>query len=138
MSSNPQSIRYPCVESVMDGSLLQAHVHDIYVRVPRQPRSILFRVFFKRHAMLPRDSNLNLQGDIVIMRVASRNKQSVVNMRSSDRHLADDVLRQYASCLAFFVSTLINLSLAPTLRHFQGPMRHPLPCEITLRSSQFA
>lgn len=134
MSSNPQSIRYPCVESVMDGALLQAHVHDIYVRVLRQSRSILFRVFFKRHAMLPRDPNLNLQGDIVIMRVASRNKQSVVNMRSSDRHLADDVLRQCASRLALFVSSLINLSLAPTLRRFQGPKRCPLPCEIALGS----
>lgn len=77
----------------MSGSPLQPHVHDIYVRVSR-PRPILFRVFFKRHVMLPRNVKFNLQGDIIVMRVASRNRQSVVNLRTSDRHIADAVVRK--------------------------------------------
>jgi hypothetical protein len=92
ISSNPQNIRYPCVESVMDGSLFQPHVHDIYVHVSC-PQQILFRVFFKRHVMLRYNSKFDLQGDIDIMQVASQNKQLVVNLRTSDRRIADAVVQ---------------------------------------------
>lgn len=89
----------------MEGSSLQPHIHDVYVRVSR-PRPILFRVFFKRHVLLPHNPKLDLRGDVVVMRVASRNRQSVVNLRTSDRRIADAVLREYASVLFFSVSLL--------------------------------
>lgn len=110
-TSNPQNIRYPCVESVMDGSPLQSYIHDIYVRVSR-PRPVLFRIFFKRHIMLPHNTKLNLQGDIIIMRVASRNRHSVVNIRTSDRHIIDAVLQKCAFIHLFgFLCYIIEHSL---------------------------
>lgn len=77
----------------MDGSHFQPHVHDIYVRVFR-PRPILFRVFFKRHTMLRYNTKLNLQGDIIVMRVAAHNRQSVVNLRTSDQRIVDAIVHE--------------------------------------------
>lgn len=94
-TSDPQNLRYPCIEGVLEDAVVQSHVHDIYVRVLDKKTSSIFRVFFKRHVVLPRNACADLQGDVVIMRVASRNRDSVVNLRSSDMRLADFVLREY-------------------------------------------
>jgi hypothetical protein len=77
----------------MDGSPFQPYVHDVYVHIS-YPRPMLFRVFFKRHVMLPHNAELDLQGDIIIMRVASRNRHSVVNLRTPDRRVADAVIQK--------------------------------------------
>lgn len=88
-SADPQNFRFPCLEGIIEGSHVQPFIHDIYVL----HRSTLFRVFFKRHTMLPYNKQLGIQGDVVVMRVASRNRHSVVNLRPSDRRIADLILR---------------------------------------------
>ncbi|KAJ7083523.1 hypothetical protein C8R44DRAFT_753382 [Mycena epipterygia] len=113
--------RYPCVESVMNFEGIQAFVHDVHVHVlHRLPTGrfvfSVFRCFYKRHMRLPRNHDLDVQGDVVIMRVASKNFQSVVNMRGSDRQIADFVAE----------------AMAPKLRQFQGPQRTP-PRGLVLR-----
>jgi len=85
--------RYPYVEAAMNPAL-QSYVHDILVSCTDNRRKHRFRVFFKRHSSLPVNPNFNIQGDIVIMRVAVNNSDSVVNLRSRDTRLADRLLRR--------------------------------------------
>lgn len=94
-SADPQDFRYPKVESFLDYPVLQPYVHDIYIRVRYNRTTATFRIFFKRHMLLPLNPHLNLQGDILVMRVASQNRHSVVNMRSIDTRLVDRALNRY-------------------------------------------
>lgn len=76
---------------------LQPYVHDVVVYVHHQAADGLsttskFQVFFKRHVHLPHNEELDLKGDVVVMRVASRNQLSVVNMRRSDTKIADFIV----------------------------------------------
>ncbi|KAF8143419.1 hypothetical protein K438DRAFT_1505343, partial [Mycena galopus ATCC 62051] len=51
--AKPGSLRYPCVEDVLDGAAVQAHVHDVFVILKHRGRTARFRLFFKRHVRLP-------------------------------------------------------------------------------------
>lgn len=94
VSSNPQDIRYPCLEDILNGGEFQPHTHDIFVRIRLGPRrSALFRIFFKRHVLLSPNHQIGIHGDLAVMRVASQNIHSVVNMRSSDDRYVDSALR---------------------------------------------
>jgi hypothetical protein len=93
-SSNPQSPRYPCVEGILDYPGIQTHIHDIYVIIRHRRATSTFRIFFKRHLLLPLNHVLDVQGDMLIMRVASKSRSSVVNMRGSDWRLADFIVKR--------------------------------------------
>lgn len=80
----------------MDGALIQNYVHDFFLRVVIKRRSTLFRVFVKRHKNLPFNPFLGIQGDVLVMRVASRNRDSLVNLRASDMRILDRLLTRYA------------------------------------------
>ncbi|KAG6864183.1 hypothetical protein C0991_011758 [Blastosporella zonata] len=90
----PYDARYPSVEGVLDDILLQSHVHDFFLSTTIKCRRSLFRVFFKRHKHLPYNASLDIQGDLVVMRVASRNRDSFVNLRSTDMHVLDRSLKK--------------------------------------------
>ncbi|KAJ6565165.1 hypothetical protein DFH09DRAFT_848742, partial [Mycena vulgaris] len=86
--------RHPCVEGVMDFASTQPFIHDVGVNVLHQLSSgriviSSFRCYFKRHKRLPHNCALGVQGDLVIMRTARKDSFSVVNMRGSDREVAD-------------------------------------------------
>ncbi|KAJ7878718.1 hypothetical protein B0H13DRAFT_1892523 [Mycena leptocephala] len=111
-STNPQDARLPFVETVMGHSSTQPHIHDVTVFVHhRRPngRSAIsrFRVFCKRHVRLPYNWRLDLKGDILVMRIASKSFSSVVNLRRSDAKIADFIVAKFAE----------------KLRAFQGPRR---------------
>ena len=93
--------RYPCVEGVLDDSRVQSHVHDFFIRIFVKRKPSLFRVFFKRHRNLPYNSSLKIQGDVVVMRVSSRNRNSLVNLQSPDIRLLDRSLKKYVQCFSF-------------------------------------
>ena len=92
LSSKPQLPRYPFIESVMDFCPLQSHIHDVFVHFVYRGKLTTFRVFFKRHILLPINPRLGIHGDIVVMRVAASNRDSVVNLRPSDFRVADKLL----------------------------------------------
>jgi hypothetical protein len=94
LTTNPQLDRSPSVESILEYSQLQPYVHDVLITVRHGSTRSHFRAFLKRHKRLPTNTTLGIQGDLVIMRVASKNLQSVVNMRSSDSKLADFVVKK--------------------------------------------
>ncbi|KAJ7474685.1 hypothetical protein B0H11DRAFT_2282216 [Mycena galericulata] len=98
-SANPNDSRFPCVESVMDGLGFQPHVHDITVTLKHGRATSTFRIFFKRHIRLPHNAALDIQGDLVVMRSAHKNPESVVNTRSSDRRLIDLTVHHIAPTL---------------------------------------
>ncbi|KAJ7807508.1 hypothetical protein B0H14DRAFT_3483164 [Mycena olivaceomarginata] len=113
---NPQLLRFACVESVLDDSAVQSHVHDIAVTVRDGPNTSHFRVFFKRHVLLPASKSLRIQGDLLVMRVASRNEHSVVNMRAGDCRL----------------SAFVTRKIAKHIRKFQKPQRARMPRHVKL------
>ncbi|KAJ7100531.1 hypothetical protein C8R44DRAFT_888340 [Mycena epipterygia] len=94
-STNLQDLRYPCVESVLDSAGVQPHVHDIHVVFKHGRRITHFRAFFKRHVNLPANPHVDIRGELLIMRIASHNDNSVVNIRPGDRKLADYVASKF-------------------------------------------
>ncbi|KAJ7190013.1 hypothetical protein B0H12DRAFT_1246480 [Mycena haematopus] len=124
-STNARDPRVPIVESVMGQSYLQPYVHDVVVLVTHRCSddritNSWFRIFFKRHVHLSYNWRLDLKGDIMVMRIASKNRQSVVNLRSSDAKIAD----------------FIVASLAEKLRAFQGPKRKQMRLQLLIMSSK--
>ncbi|KAJ7809220.1 hypothetical protein B0H14DRAFT_3481596 [Mycena olivaceomarginata] len=93
-----------------------SHVHDIAVTVRDGPNTSRFRVFFKRHVLLPASKSLRIQGDLLVMRVASRNEHSVVNMRAGDCRL----------------SAFVTRKIAKHIRKFQKPQRARMPRHVKL------
>jgi hypothetical protein len=87
------------VEGIFDGALIQPHIHDIFLIIAVKRRRVLFRMFFKRHKNLPHNPFLGIQGDLLVMRVASHNRNSLVNLRSSDIHTLDRSLARFALLL---------------------------------------
>ncbi|KAJ7037647.1 hypothetical protein C8F04DRAFT_1256866 [Mycena alexandri] len=112
----PKLPRFPCVESIMGGARTQAHVHDVFVSIINGQYRATFRLFFKRHQLLPQNGVLDLRGDIVVMRMGSQDRASVVNLRSSDSRAVDFLVAQ----------------MLPHLRAFQGPQRRSLRKEYTV------
>ncbi|KAF8144081.1 hypothetical protein K438DRAFT_1783201 [Mycena galopus ATCC 62051] len=102
--AKPGSLRYPCVEDVLDGAAVQAHVHDVFVILKHRGRTARFRLFFKRHVRLPKSKSAHIRGDLVVMRVGSKNDDSVVNMRAGDRQSADFIVKKMAKAIRDFQS----------------------------------
>jgi hypothetical protein len=130
-SIDPQDARYPCVEGILDGSLIQSHVHDFFLCINIKNRRTLFRVFFKRHQNLPLNHFLNIQGDLLVMRVASRNHESIVNLRPSDAHALDRILMMYVHPFVCYqiiqILTDITTGLYPRFAAFKAKQGHLYP-----------
>ncbi|KAJ3875540.1 hypothetical protein F5051DRAFT_413928 [Lentinula edodes] len=75
----------------------QAYIHDCDVLY----RGTRFRFFFQRHKVLPRNSTLSIQGELIVMRVG-KNTQNVVNLRSGDPRSIRCAARRFAPHLAWF------------------------------------
>jgi len=91
----------------MDGATTQPYIYDCLVHVRDRRAGHAFRIFFKRHCFLPRNSCLNVHGDILVMRAGKRNINAVVNMRNHDAVVADFMAERYFSlCLSILL--LIN------------------------------
>ncbi|KAJ7242226.1 hypothetical protein C8J57DRAFT_1237084 [Mycena rebaudengoi] len=114
-SSDPQADRFACVESIMANTTRQPYIHDVFIQVRHGGSVSCFRAFFKRHRHLPTHPVLQIQGDLLLMRMAATNWDSVVNLRASDRHLTDWVVKQ----------------ITPTIKDLQRP-RKRMPREIFL------
>ncbi|KAJ7612056.1 hypothetical protein DFH06DRAFT_1147407 [Mycena polygramma] len=116
LSADPQDVRYPIVEGILDGVPMQPHVHDVVVELKHGRRTTHFRVFFKRHRYLADNVLLDIKGDLVVMRVSATNPGSVVNLRSGDSRLIDYVTKK----------------IPATILPFQSPQRVRLPSRLTL------
>ncbi|KAL4255932.1 hypothetical protein AB1N83_014448 [Pleurotus pulmonarius] len=92
--------RYAYLESLLDDAALQPYVHDCLLTVKERNRLHRFRIFFKRHTLLPLNGAVQslgtaaFKGDVVIARVAVRDEVSLVNMRARDGILADFAMRK--------------------------------------------
>ncbi|KAF7365943.1 hypothetical protein MVEN_00469700 [Mycena venus] len=111
LTHHPQCDRTPSVETVMDHQKLQPFIHDFVLVVKHGSTHSHFRVFLKHHKRLPQNRALGIQGDLLVLRVAAKNPDSVVNIRSSDRKRIDTILKK----------------IVPHLVAFQGPKRKRLP-----------
>jgi hypothetical protein len=101
--SSGKEIRFPIVESVMDGSTTQPYIHDTTVTIilgTRGSTSIRFDVFYRRHERLPlnrsiqervsRDNRYVLRGDLLVMKLGSGDRgDRVVSMSPTDVLMAD-------------------------------------------------
>ncbi|KAK6988826.1 hypothetical protein R3P38DRAFT_2572887 [Favolaschia claudopus] len=110
--TQPQSNRFACVEFNMGHSHFQSHIHDILVNLKHGRFRSRFRIFLKRHIRLPANAVFDVKGDIIVMRVASENSNSLVHLRSSDAPLIRFIMRKCVPSLLFFAS-ITNHSLYP-------------------------
>ncbi|KAF9268624.1 hypothetical protein L218DRAFT_520936 [Marasmius fiardii PR-910] len=91
--------RMPMVEYIFDRwPVPQPHVHDCDVVY----KGTRFRIFFQRHKRLPRNSNLFIHGNVIVMRVGKRNISNVVNLRKGDHRRARVVATSFAPRIAWF------------------------------------
>lgn len=84
---------HPCVDAVMESAKLQPFIHDTCVSVMhRSPTGRLvwsrYRIFYKRHAHLPHNDDLNVKGDIVVMKIMRKRFSKQVNLASADLPVA--------------------------------------------------
>ncbi|KAF8573979.1 hypothetical protein K439DRAFT_1373777, partial [Ramaria rubella] len=95
-SSNSSRRRYPFVESVFEGAVVQPYIHDCLVYVVEGRHTYHFRIFFKRHCRLLVNqavhptNGMAFRGDVLVMRVGQQNE--LVNMRGRDTIVADWVI----------------------------------------------
>ncbi|KAF8184602.1 hypothetical protein K438DRAFT_1974388 [Mycena galopus ATCC 62051] len=106
----------PCRRRRSDTFSIQPHTHNVAVELKHGGTISRFRIFFRRHKLMPRNGFFDVKGDVLVMRTAVADHQSVVNMRSSDRPLINFILTE----------------LSPNLRAFQGPDKTTLPEEFKL------
>ena len=91
---------YPSVETMMQSTPEHPDViHDIIVWVlHRLPSGKLkytrFRCFFKDSTHLPVNRRLGIRGELVVMKVAARNRRDIVNLVSADDELVDFAVAQ--------------------------------------------
>ncbi len=93
--------RFPLAEGHFADAIVQPYIHNCSVIVLEKSQVHNFMVFFKNHRRLPINRSLRalqcedaLRGDVLVMRSASRNLASVVNMRGRDSVLADFVVKR--------------------------------------------
>ncbi|KAK7446687.1 hypothetical protein VKT23_014382 [Stygiomarasmius scandens] len=102
------ALRMPLVEHrFQQWPVPQAYVHDCDVLL----RGNRFRLFFQRHRYLPLNPTLEIQGDLIIMRVGQKNTRNVVNLRSGDTRLARLIARRYALFLHATIVPHLELDL---------------------------
>ncbi|KAG6849547.1 hypothetical protein H0H93_007562 [Arthromyces matolae] len=92
-STDPKTTRYPSVEPFLSNFRLQPYVHDTLLFIRRGSYAAHFRVYFKRHKYLSKNRHIDtVRGDVLIMKVSSKNAESLVNMRSFDAMMVDAAL----------------------------------------------
>ncbi|KAJ6553680.1 hypothetical protein B0H10DRAFT_1960478 [Mycena sp. CBHHK59/15] len=110
--------RYPLVESNFSDAAHQPWIHDFKIKLQHGKKLSRFHIFMKRGKALDPNACANtIAGDVVIMRAAARDSNSVVNMRSTDSRVADYI----------FYAALDRMS------KFQSPHRTRLPKELVLK-----
>ncbi|KAJ7016076.1 hypothetical protein C8F04DRAFT_1282788 [Mycena alexandri] len=97
--------RKPLVEAHFSEGAIQPFIHDFRVRLLHGHKESPFRVFVKRgQALTPNACAAIIAGDVVIMRVAANDKDSAVNMRRTDRPMANFVFRECLHRISRFQS----------------------------------
>ncbi|KAJ7019622.1 hypothetical protein C8F04DRAFT_1197541 [Mycena alexandri] len=112
-----KSKRRPLVEAHFSDGARQPFIHDFRVQLKHGRKISHFCIFLKRGMVLsPNACTDVVAGDVVVMRVGTKDPKNLVNMRATDRVMADFVLAQ---CL-------------PEIILFQGGQRIRLPKELTV------
>ncbi|KAJ6619634.1 hypothetical protein B0H10DRAFT_1946683 [Mycena sp. CBHHK59/15] len=110
--------QYPLVESNFSDAAHQPWIHDFKIKLQHGKKLSCFRIFMKRgKALVPNACANTITGDVVIMRAAAHDSNSIVNMRSTDSRVADYI----------FNVTLDRMS------KFRSPHRTWLPKELVLK-----
>ncbi|KAJ3709438.1 hypothetical protein C8R42DRAFT_649380 [Lentinula raphanica] len=89
MPRTRKSIPHASVSFQVRGFLISTTNATTRIKVSTEstPRAIMicrYRVFFQRHQSLPTNVVLGIQGDLIVMRVGSKNIENVVNARKGD------------------------------------------------------
>ncbi|KAJ6552408.1 hypothetical protein DFH09DRAFT_1319161 [Mycena vulgaris] len=103
---DPDASCYPLVESNFSDAAHQPWFHDFKVQLQHGKKVSRFRIFMKRgKALNPNTCDNSIAGDVVIMRVTARDRESVVNMCSTDSRVADYIFHAALECMTQFQST---------------------------------
>jgi hypothetical protein len=91
-SPQENASRIPMVECRFKGwPLPQPYIHDCAIR----HHGSRFRVYFQRHKWLPMNSTLNIRGDLLILRLGTKNRENVVNLRVGDTKMARRIAKRW-------------------------------------------
>ncbi|KAL5511027.1 hypothetical protein ACEPAG_3746 [Sanghuangporus baumii] len=89
---------FPVAELVLDDMALQPYIHDTCVVLRRARKVHLFKIFYKNHKWLPRNTSVRqiFYGDAFIMRKGATTSKQYVNLRPGDGELADYIMKRFA------------------------------------------
>ncbi|KAJ7814092.1 hypothetical protein B0H14DRAFT_3477239 [Mycena olivaceomarginata] len=115
-NSRADALRYPVVENVCHRDAdRQPWIHDFDVTLEHGQKIASFRIFLKRGiTLLPNKYSDAIVGDIVIMRLAARDGNKVVNVRSTDRPAANYIFNEALQRMKDFQSKK-RICLPPVL-----------------------
>ncbi|KAJ3895973.1 hypothetical protein GG344DRAFT_61738 [Lentinula edodes] len=131
ISGNCIAASYLKVECMLTPAVLDMVNQRLWVDPAKARHYLLikttFRVFFKKSILLPINPALGIQGDLVVMRAASKHCNSVVNMRGRrDYRLADFIVQQSELFLAYN-AVVFTMILQSCTRSIQIPGPETLP-----------
>ncbi|KAJ7775852.1 hypothetical protein B0H14DRAFT_2631766 [Mycena olivaceomarginata] len=115
-NSRADALRYPVVENVCHRDAdRQPWIHDFDVTLEHGQKVASFRIFLKCSiTLLPNKYSDAIVGDIVIMCLAARNGNKVVNVRSTDRPTANYIFNEALQRMKDFQSKK-RICLPPVL-----------------------
>ncbi|KAJ7805551.1 hypothetical protein B0H14DRAFT_2611218 [Mycena olivaceomarginata] len=115
-NSCADALRYPVVENVCHRDAdRQPWIHDFDVTLEHGQKIASFRIFLKRGiTLLPNKYSDAIVGDIVIMCLAARDGNKVVNVRSTDRPAANYIFNEALQRMKDFQSKK-RIRLPPVL-----------------------
>ncbi|THV00403.1 hypothetical protein K435DRAFT_854751 [Dendrothele bispora CBS 962.96] len=87
--------RYVLALDTLSGAKTQPYVHDVVVSVTYRRKAYKFRVFFKRHKLLPINqavrqlAGIDVEGDVLVVAVGK--KVNIRNLRGREENRAADL-----------------------------------------------
>ncbi|KAK7046271.1 hypothetical protein R3P38DRAFT_3175554 [Favolaschia claudopus] len=105
--TSAESLSYPILEPHLACLNIQPVVHSVLVRVMHRDSSgqleiSYFRCFFRRHRRLPRNDTLDVQGEVIVMRILDVDFTQLEDLRPTDTEIADHVVHLLAPYLHDF------------------------------------
>ncbi|KAJ3897220.1 hypothetical protein F5879DRAFT_814131, partial [Lentinula edodes] len=104
-----QSHRFVLASEELSHPKTQSYVHDTTVSISHLGKRYKFRLFFKRHKLLPvnqaimRLANVSMEGDVLVLVCGS--KVEIRNLRSDELRAADKAVRQFSQVIAPILRT---------------------------------
>ncbi|KAJ3885406.1 hypothetical protein GG344DRAFT_59283, partial [Lentinula edodes] len=99
-----QGHRFVLASDELSHPRTQSYVHDTIVSISHLGKRYKFRLFYKRHKLLPVNqaiqhlADVSLEGDVLVLVCGT--KVEIRNLRSNELRVAEKAVRQFAQVIA--------------------------------------